>query len=311
MVALADLQVVRADGFDNVGAAAESVSLERDGPAAVDAIGVTAGEVDAADDGVLVGRGMDVADGGGGGSELGEGLFPAAAVAVELAREDDVGTGAESVGELAVGGGVAAVGEDYVDRDGFGAGGAGCAQALGQGRADGRDAVGNRGHAPLIDHQERGFGRTRSGLVQAEHLVVHGALERSAEDAATDHRDHERSRQQQDVCCRTLPGNRHRLPVYRRCLAVSSVVRHRVEAWARAMRGGQGPFKQAVQGERSGSPDHECEGDRDGKDVILEAFTLLVARPVHEHTIRGMHQKDRDRHDDGDAEGGNPREQAE
>src|SRR5690242_3786998 len=52
----------------------------------------------------------------------------------------------------------------------------------------------------------------------------------------------------------------------------------------------------------------ECGGDPNHQKMILEAFSLLLSEPIHEESVRQMHQCDGSEHDNGQTRGGEPGE---
>jgi len=57
----------------------------------------------------------------------------------------------------------------------------------------------------------------------------------------------------------------------------------------------------AINGERSGSLDHNGQANDDGQDVVFVAFTLLCAIPVGKETDMPVDEDDSDHHVVGDA----------
>ena len=66
-----------------------------------------------------------------------------------------------------------------------------------------------------------------------------------------------------------------------------------------------------VHGPEAAARDNKGNGHAYHQEVILEAFTRLLAEPVHEEAELEVRQRDGDRHLNGYAKGGNPCEEAE
>jgi len=80
-----------------------------------------------------------------------------------------------------------------------------------------------------------------------------------------------------------------------------SLLIHRLKLKPFSQQTVDGPFTRARENH------HECQAD--GKEVILESFTLLISRPVHKDSIRGVNGERGHQHDEGDTECTNPAEE--
>src|SRR5271165_451952 len=70
------------------------------------------------------------------------------------------------------------------------------------------------------------------------------------------------------------------------------------------------PGEHLIDRERPRSLDQHDEPKRDGQEMILKAFALLLAAPVHEEPIDVVHCRDRNQHVHNDSECRNAAEQA-
>ncbi len=67
---------------------------------------------------------------------------------------------------------------------------------------------------------------------------------------------------------------------------------------------------QTVYGPSAAAPYHQCDGDSDHEKVIFEAFSVLLAGPIHEETVSEMDRRHGHDHIAEDAEGRDPREES-
>src|SRR5216683_6321687 len=66
----------------------------------------------------------------------------------------------------------------------------------------------------------------------------------------------------------------------------------------------------AIDGERSGAPDHDGQADDKGQDVVFVAFAFLHTSPISKETEMPVDEDDGDHHVGGDAESGHAAEES-